>query len=163
MILLKRKHANANVLIRCCGEREGGRMVDNGLHQTMLFHSPCYRETIDHRQGNFSPQIQLSRIKVYQCLPGNPLLAVFVPDFDFRPYSGWCGLPYSAALGFLLGLGSSLIRGQHLSPSGAHNYRHQKLSPAPLHCTELEQPFEMRALAKEIKEGLPTPPQSPSP
>ena len=101
--------------------------------------------------------------KSVSVLPGNPLLAVFVPDFDFRPYSGWCGLPYSAALGFLLGLGSSLIRGQHLSPSGAHNYRHQKLSPAPLHCTELEQPFEMRALAKEIKEGLPTPPQSPSP
>ena len=47
-------------------------MVDNGLHQTMLFHSPCYRETIDHRQGNFSPQIQLSRIKVYQCYQETP-------------------------------------------------------------------------------------------
>ena len=141
------------------GGKDGGQWFasDNALPLSVLpgNHWPSPRKLLSTDS--------IKSDKSVSVLPGNPLLAVFVPDFDFRPYSGWCGLPYSAALGFLLGLGSSLIRGQHLSPSGAHNYRHQKLSPAPLHCTELEQPFEMRALAKEIKEGLPTPPQSPSP
>ena len=141
------------------GSEEGGQWFasDNALPLSVLpgNHWPSPRKLLSTDS--------IKSDKSVSVLPGNPLLAVFVPDFDFRPYSGWCGLPYSAALGFLRGLGSSLIRGQHLSPSGAHNYRHQKLSPAPLHCTELEQPFEMRALAKEIKEGLPTPPQSPSP
>ena len=138
------------MLIRCCGEREDGGQwfaSDNALPLSVLpgNHWPSPRKLLSTDS--------IKSDKSVSVLPGNPLLALFVPDFDFRPYSGWCGLPYSAALGFLLGLGSSLTTGQIWIPAvliiivTRNGHQHQ--------CTQLEQPFEMRALEKRLRRAYP--------
>ena len=106
-----------------------GKMVDNGLHQTMLFHSPCYSETIDPpRKENSSQRIQLSWIKVYQCYQES-LARSFCPrfwlPFVFRYHERGGGVALFSWSRFHFGVGILFEKGSDLNPSGDHNYCHQ--------------------------------------